>query len=683
MKTTILLAHLQLPVPVHADQGAAISHVVLGTVLANLAYFGFAPNFKALERLAKLSDAEVEVFWADVEPALISLTGDDREMDRFVVYKNFPHEVLGKSQADYWLAQILMYIGAPNEWFTEVEDVRAPLSEKLKLKVLAPAQESSLSDIHGQLVANKARWTKDQLAYALWLARLAVHADVDLAVFGFKENGLNLIAQTLGQEGSVTLNDATDVLRLAAAMSGQDVALRETVSFRSFKRDERRFLLSLLDDTKNLRADMAARPQLFKRMLARLHPGDFKFMQVKQAYDALFKGELQGFNSLVEGKLAMSDDSVIVDLAARPGEYVRRLHKLYASFGMKAVHAFAPLAAKLTTLQLLKLQGYVRGINEREKLIFPPKGNWTKAKVVDNEKKLFSHQALAGLQASLNGELARRMAQAFPDGVNADPKLSDVKLQTNDQELAPYGRGTSFPIPEDVTFIRTASYWACKSAGSVWFDNGVNFFDENWQSMGACCWNANQFEGAAFSGDPTNSKDMAGRACQMIDLYPKKLAARGVRYAVWNVLCFSHIAFDEANDVLATLQWGADAQTGKLYEPARAQMVFPLRGKAMTKYVAYLDLAENRLVYMDANFKGKVESAVNNSADLTQKMPAFLEYLASLPSVGDLMANAREGKVPILYSDADTALTTGEPAYVFKPARAENDFKQVDLLALL
>lgn len=683
MKTLILLAHNLLTVPGHADERAVASKVTMGTVLANLAHYGFAPNVAAMKQLLALSDLEMADFWSDIEPVLKKATGADRKMEKFVVYKNFPREVLDKSQAEYWFAQILMYIGFENSLFTQPAEKRAPLSDKLKLKVLAPAADSSLADIYSQQVANKARWTLDQQTYALWLARQPAQADVDLADFGFKENGLNLIAKTLDQEGSVSLADATDVLRLAAVMSEQDVALRETIKFRSFGREERRFLLSLLDDTKNLRADMAARPQLFKRLMGRLHPGDFKFVNVQGAYDALFKGELQSFNSLVEAKLAMADDSLLLDLTARPGEYMRRLHKLYASFGMKAVHAFAPVAAKLSTIQVLKLRGYVSTVNGREKLLFAPKGNWSKVKVVDNEKNLFSHQAMAALLEALNGELARRMAQAFPAGVAADPRLADVKLQTNDQELAPYGRGTAFPIPSDVTFIRTASYWACKSPGNVWFDNGVNFFDENWNVKGTCCWNANQFEGAAFSGDPTNKKDLKGRACQMIDLYPQKLRARGVRYAVWNILCFSSIAFDEANDVLATLQWGADAQGGKLYEPSRAQMVFPLRGKAMTKYVAYLDLAENKLVYMDANFKGEVSSAQSNEGGLAEKMPAYLEYLASLPSVGDLVANAPKGTVPMLYSDEDTSLTRGKAAYVFRPCKTENNFKQMDLTALL
>lgn len=683
MKHIVLISNNLLEVSAPAADSGRASQAALGTVLANFAHYGFAPSIKAVAALKKLPDDELGSFWKAVEPALKELTGANRNMAKFVVYKNFPKEVLAMSQAEYWFNQICMYLGAPNDWYTQEPAARPKLDEELSLKVLSLAGRDGLASIYAQLVANKARWTDAQRAHALWLVRELAVADLDLQAFGFKENGLTLIANTLDTDGSVTLNDATDVLRLAAVMSGADAGLRADVKFKSFGRAERRFLLSLLEDTKNLRADIAARQDLWKRLLARLHPGDFKFNEVQAAYDALYKGELSSFNAMVEAKLAMGDASVVDDLKRRPGDFARRVHALYAKFGMAAAHAFAEVAPRLKTGQLLKLRGYLRTVNNREKLIFPPKGNWSKAKFVDNEKKLLSHQALKALLEACDRVLDARMGEAFPEGVDADPRLAQVKLQTNDQELAPYGRGTVFNIPENVTFIRTASYWACKSYGNIWYDNGVCFFDENWGRMGTCCWNATDFPGAVFSGDPTNSKDLKGRACQMIDFYPKELVKRGVRYAVWNVLCFSQKSFEEAEDVLATLQWGENAESGKLFEPARAQMVFPLKGKALTKFVAYIDLVEMKLVYMDANFGGEVQSAKHHEPRLAERMPAFVEYLAALPSVADLVAHAPAGVTPMLYSDEERALGKGVNAYVFKPVNAGNDIKQVDLVSLL
>jgi hypothetical protein len=179
---------------------------------------------------------------------------------------------------------------------------------------------------------------------------------------------------------------------------------------------------------------------------------------------------------------------------------------------------------------------------------------------------------------------------------------------------------------------------------------------------------------ALFSGDPTNSKDLDGRACQLIDLYLEPLAASGVRYAVWNVLCYSRKTFDEAEEVFAALMWGEKAESGKLFEPSRCQLSFPLRGANLTKYIAYLDLERRTLIYLDANLPGRVHSAAGNTKLLAKLMPPFVESLDALPSVHDLFRGVPRSDVgmPVLYDDS-----------VFFPRVEANAFSPVDLTTLL
>lgn len=49
---------------------------------------------------------------------------------------------------------------------------------------------------------------------------------------------------------------ATDVLRLAVALSEGDVSLASSVRFKKFNRAERRFLLGLLEQCGNITEDM-------------------------------------------------------------------------------------------------------------------------------------------------------------------------------------------------------------------------------------------------------------------------------------------------------------------------------------------------------------------------------------------------------------------------------------------
>jgi hypothetical protein len=123
----------------------------------------------------------------------------------------------------------------------------------------------------------------------------------------FVENRIRLAAELCRHGIESTVDTATDVLRLAAALSGGDIALRERTRLRRFTRRERRFLLALLERAPNLDDDVARRRERFKRLLHDLHPGDYKaaYPRVVAAYDALYRAEPRPhFNADVERLLA-------------------------------------------------------------------------------------------------------------------------------------------------------------------------------------------------------------------------------------------------------------------------------------------------------------------------------------------------------------------------------------------
>ena len=659
----------------------------VATIVRNSIYYGYVPSLDCVQRLASLDEAALITAWRDIETAFKELTADNRKMDDFVVYQNFPQEVLEMSEAEYWTKQILMYFGFDKELFRQEPQERSPLSEKTNLKVLHLADEDTPTEVYSSLVKNPSRWTAPQAGQVTFLvAHLNVNV-FEMSQAGFRENGIHLVNYLLDNrpDSNVVVQDATDVLRLAALRSGGDASLRQKFKFKSFSRRERRFLCELLEGSKHLEADIAERQGLWKRFLKILHPGDHGCKRVSAAYDALYNGRLRSYASRIETGIQAKNPEVFALLQARPGEFRRRLHKLYSVFGEQAILAFSEVMDKLSNQQLLQTLKYAESINSRATLAYPPRRNWNKLQVKPNNKQPFTEEVIATLRANISALLKHRLMETLSEGVSLDERASWIKLQTNDQELANYGRGTVFQIPENMRFLRSASYWE-NSGNTSWFDNGWNFFDGNWKALGACCWNTNTFatKAAIFSGDPVNAKELKGRACQMIDLYIDRLLEAGVRYAVWNVLCYSHIKFSQVSgEVVATLQWGEQPEKGKLYEPSRAQMVFPLTGDNLTKYVAYVDLQERKLVYMDANLRGKVHSAASNGTILSEQMPAFVDYLNSLPSVADLFEHADEGSIPILYSDAEQELRDEQPAYVFRPENQDSSYSAIDLSKLL
>lgn len=676
----ILLRHNFVPAPGACNSVSAENEAdadLVTTVMMNLSYYGYALDFNAFQSVRTLSDADLTAWWQQVEPELKKITGDDLKIADFVVYKNFPAEVLEKSEAEYWFAQICIYWGLPSTLFSQDVKPRDKMTEQPKCKVLRQAGANTLQSILNSHLAMSARWKKQELEDVLHLAQ---NYQVDFTKVTFKEN-LVTLAKFFMEQGQVAVKlTATDALRLAAALSDGDASLREKFKFRAFKRAERKFFLAILENSNNLSDDVARRSELWKRFLHALRPGDYakKFPQVCELYGKLYKSELRTFNSEVELGLGLADPEVLAQLSSRPGEFRRRLAHALTVFGEPAAEAFASekVLSKLTNYQLASLRRFLETVNSRKTRVFPPKGNWSKLKLGVPRKIDTKHVQL------IASRIGQTLAARLPKVKVLDTAVEQVKLASSDGEVSQYTRGTVFDIPENINFIRTASYW--QNASTVWFDNGWNFFDENWKPTGTCCWNAvNGQPGAIFSGDPVNSTEMNGRAAQLIDLNLPNIP-KNVRYAVWNVLCYSNIPFSKVPHVFAALQWGEEAQKGKLFEPSRCQLSFPLRGDQLTKFVCYIDLHQRKMVFMDVGLKGQVRSAVNNAAQLSQLMPAFVEHLNSLPSVHDLFRDAvdetQDGGY-ILYSDKDVELRK-DKAYVFKPENKFNSYENIDVNAL-
>lgn len=673
----------------------------IGTILSNLAYYGYTLSKECYLSLQSLSDSQLDSFWQELSPALNEVTGANRNMAQFVVYKNFPTEVLAMSDAQYWLSQIAMYWGFPNELFTESEKERPPLSEKIKsMIVLQQSAPGTISQLLNQLIAQPTKWSDNQKQMFLTFVEHVKPTQIDITEYGFKENGIKAVVYTLEHAIPFYMRDITDILRLCATLS--NCSMRGKIKFKKFKQAERKLIVNAIEQMLKtssfyVEQDIAKKKETWKLLFNHIHIFDYACPLLQKVYVKLYKKQLHSFNAKVQKALDNRDVKLFTLLKDRPTEFIRLFRQIYSAFGHTCLSHLDYALLNADRVNLLKFKRYVNTINERKTLIYAPNGNWTKAQFVENTHSQLDESVIKHINVVIDDVLMSQNKIQYPNGVVIDPQLANVKLQTNDQELAEYGRGTCFPIPDNIKFVRTASYWKAKfedGLDNCWFDNGWNFFDKDWKALGVCSWDWNSFgmsdcKSAIFSGDPTNSKDLEGRACQMIDLYLDKLREDGVRYAVWSILCYSHVSFSQADEVLATLQWGENPEQGRLYEPKRAQMVFPLKGNNLTKYIAYLDLVENKLVYLDANLYGKVSTAFDNLNMLSSRMPAMAEYLDTLPTIVDMFPNANVlgeqtefnsgTETAFLYSDKGIAIKDTS-AYVFKAVNQQNSFKKIENL---
>lgn len=688
------------------------------TVIANLASAGYAMDREAVRALLSLHEDEVDGWWVMTREALTAEDFSDRGMDRFVVYKNFPAEVLSKSEAEYWVPQVLMYLGAPPALFAEQEEPRAPADEKRPLRVLKGKGPARLAAETFAALREKGKsWTDPEAESAAFLLRYAAEKGglaLDISDFRFRGNGV-LLAKTvltdpaLNAATELRARDATDALRLAQALAPgkkrprkgavyawQDPAERKQRRaprpdsvLGTLPRAHRRAIAGMLAGSHSLESDAARRPRDFRALMRALRPGDLGQERLSALYDALYNGRVKGAQAAVENAVKAGSADALREAEALPaGLRLRRFRKLYETDPAGAVNLAIRALPDLDTGTVLGFAAQVRAMNDLPARVAVPKGQWSRAQFLPNDGARIAPEHQDAITEAARDLIGSRLAAEFPHGVRRlddFERLGEVKVPENGQALAPYGRGTTFPIPEEEGFVRTASYWEDKRQyGNTWFDNGLTFLDEGMTVASAVCWNSPGLgpDGPAiFSGDPVNSQEKRGRACQMIDLYPEK--RRGWRYALWNVLGFSHIKFSEVSgEVLATLQTGTDPQKGKLYEPARARFAFRLERPALTSYVALVDMEERVLTYLDLDLGGSVQSACDNTEMVKVKLPAILAVLKARPSWRDLMECAPESPdgTPVGYADHGVS---AERALTFSQEDEAARYEQVRITDLL
>ena len=308
-----------------------------------------------------------------VEPEMKAETGADKEIASHILYKNFPKEVLEMSHAEYWIRQAFVYFGFPYDVVAQEKEERDPVYGELPLKIVdgvfSENKNRALAEITKALVQSAKRWSDIQLAQALFVFKEsgAKSSFLNLEDYGFKENGLRLMVEMyekspknvsvkqdepLGElknridpkqysllmklaqkKKSVTpekpkesvlsqfvVKEATDALRLASGISGGDLRVNKKMNLMAFSRADRRALLSMLENSKNLEGDVAARKDLFKRLFKALRPGDYKnrFPRCVETYDALYNNRLKSDASVINEKIQKQDESVFEIFKARP-----------------------------------------------------------------------------------------------------------------------------------------------------------------------------------------------------------------------------------------------------------------------------------------------------------------------------------------------------------------------------
>jgi hypothetical protein len=616
MQHEIFIRHRNRIVVPPGDGGAPPQY--LASLLKNLERLGFTAGAALIAHLRTCSVEQLVRLAADLIPALRHLVGAHVVYDP--MYPNFPAQVMQTTRAELYLNAILHYLTHGRLRFEKRQ--RKPLLERTSLRVIDLGDEAAFRAICTTLLAAKSALSPAHRADLAWFFQ--TYGDEAIALIPpevpLRENiallgALLLRHTTHGNERLRRfVTTATDVLRLATALSDGDVSLATATPFGRFTRAERRMLLELLEGCGSITEDLLRYPEPWKRLGERLHPGEYaaRFPRSAAAFDIIRNDRpFATFRSRVEGAIGAGRlDEALALLRERPGELTRRLDHLLrrAEQPDAVVAAFGDVAGQVSTPVLLQtLAHFVHRPFGHPLRSFFPKGEVAKAQVIANRLPPLDEERCEGVVAICRETLVNRFRERPTLGtVFVDERLRDYPIpfaqRSASKALRTIPRGSRLPLGAGGT-VRFFLWWKeglvnGRPTGRVDIDLSAVLYDADWRYVEHISYTnlkSEQYR-AAHSGDIVTAPN---GACEFIDLDIDSVVRYGGRYVVTALNSFSGQPFCDLPECYAGWMLRREPQSGEVFQPQTVQQKIDVAANTRICLPVILDLVERRVVWAD------------------------------------------------------------------------------------
>jgi hypothetical protein len=668
-----------------------LPEATLAAFLKNLERLGYTLSPSLIATVQTLSNVQVKAFHDALVADIRAMVG--AHVQYKPMYPNFPEQVMKASSVELYLNAIFHYIGAVfgarvmPHYVTEARPERA---DKIKLKIIDLGTIEEFEGIFRNLIASKTSLSATDKEDVAWVvAKYGDSVKVLLPdVIPLKEN-VGLVGNLLLKHTTLAptllpryIKTATDVLRLAVALSDGDVSLATNTKFRSFKRAERRVLLGLLESIPNITEDMNRYAKVWIRLGERLHPGEFgdKYPQVNAAFHTLRNGlPIVTLNSQVETGLVQKDTQTVAKLlTARPGDFARRLdHLLRIGDTKNTLAAFASVASQVSTPVLLQVRTHFSTRMHPPIMgdlrTFFPKGDVGKLQAIDNTLPALSETDCARVGDVCEAALRAKFGEKEALGkVYVDTALKNYLVpfsqRSASKALRTLVRGSQLPLEtERGNTIRFFLWWkegkmGNKETGQVDIDLSAVLYDANWQYKEHLSYTnlrSAQYK-ACHSGDITSAPD---GACEFIDLDIPSVVAYGGRYIVMSLFAYSHHPYCELPECFAGWMMRKEPQSGEIFDPqtvidkvdivSDTRICIPVILDVLTRKVIWCDLALRK----NPKWQNALEANQNSMALLGRAITTLQK--PNLYDLFSLHATAR-GVLVENKADADTVFSVTE-----------------------
>jgi hypothetical protein len=516
-----------------------------------------------------------------------------------------------------------------------------PLIESAKDRVTVLHQGSELAvegvRLFHELAGSKVPLAGGDLELLAGLAKAFVHEQAQPEIIPVRENRAVINEVRVRYDQPLLADTVTDVLRLAARLSGGDVTLAEDTRFRSLRRAERLVLLEALDRIVSSNAaklsDVSQYAEPWKRLGGLLHYCEYpQFSQAARVF-ATARGEEchPSFASQVEAAFtAWGAGTASTALQHAPGMYMRTLDRLLRS---------CDSASEVDTV-MTSLGKAVQGasgrvlLSVREHLqnrVRPPGtarifvNRRGRAWVTPDVRTPIDTTVVAVALYVIDAEVAARLRRPQRHLV-VDPEVLGAALPLSQKTVTPglgiMPRGSvSAPLSHDR--LRFFVHWM-QAERRTDYDLSAMLLNETFTYAGHVSYTNLRGDGIVHSGDITDAPAPEG-ASEFIDVNLKAIPAR---YLVPSILLYSGEAFTETAESFCGYMLRDAAQEGQPFEPRTVRAKSDMRGPgrvAMPLVVMRGDDGRWRVKWTHLYAKG--QPAMNRVEDSKLSTPLLMRSI--------------------------------------------------------
>jgi stress response protein SCP2 len=660
---------------------------IVATAIKNLESLGYTFSKDVIVDLITSPSEDVVTFVEDITSSIKLMLGDNVRHNP--MYPNFPHQVMSARPAELYINALLHYLGASVGLrilpVYEKED-RPILNHTKPLTIIEKGSAEDFVKLTKALMSSKVSFSEQDRADLAVVREFAIFEESIPTEIPNKEN-LAYITAAAKAEGSTDLRDklfalystATDVLRYAVALSDGDISLATNTKFKKFKKADRRELLGLLNGLNGvIIEDMLRYKSAWKRLGEILHPGEYasRYPKATEAF-AVLRNDLpfETFNSKTE-RLLKEDKNLEAakHLSARPGEFARRLDKLFREADILELQdIFAEwdaVADKVSTSVLLQTRAHFANRTKGDLRVFFPKGNVAKFAAVEDTRYGVAKGWAAEIVASCYRALAKIYGEKESLGrVYVDPSLKGYLIPFGNRSASAgvktLARGTRLPLDEDTKVVRLFTHWKNLESGgyggSVDIDLSAGMLDENFKLKGSVTYYNLREVGGVHSGDITSAPDGAS---EFIDIDIETALKAGHRYVFMSILSYSRQSFSDIPELFAGFMSRNSAGSGEIYEPKTVVNKIDITTSGTNAVPLILDLKEREVVWTDmsmpsTNYRPNNVASNKNGLELlsealiTRKAPTMLDLFTIHASARGVLVDTREDADVVFALDGD------------------------------